>query len=213
MVKPVYKKKTPSIVYWLGNNLYLNITSRCSNNCYFCIRNFREGVGGFYLKLHYEPSITQVISKLQEVINLKNWREIVFCGFGEPLERLDCILKICKWIRRYYGKPTVIRIDTNGQGFLIHPNRNMIKELKEAGVDKISISLNAHDKETYDQICRPAFNNAFKSVLDFVKKAEDVFSVEITAVALPEINLSKIEELAKKLNVQFRRREYIQVFW
>jgi TatD DNase family protein len=154
-----------------------------------------------------------VISKLQEVINLKNWREIVFCGFGEPLERLDCVLKVCKWIKRYYGKPTVIRIDTNGQGFLIHPNRNVIKELKEAGVDKISVSLNAHDKETYDQICKPAFNNAFKSVLNFVKKAKNVFSVEITAVALPEVDLSKIEELAKKLNVQFRRRDYIQGFW
>ena len=213
MVKPMYKKKTPSIVYWLGNNLYINITNRCSNNCYFCIRNFRDGVGGFHLKLHHEPSTTQVINQLQEVINLKNWREIVFCGFGEPLERLDCILKVCKWIRRYYGKPTVIRIDTNGQGLLINPNRNIIKELKEAGVDKISVSLNAHDKETYDQICKPAFNNAFKSVLDFVKKAKDVFRVEITAVALPEVNLSKIEELAKKLNVQFRRREYIQVFW
>jgi len=213
MVKPVYKKKTPNIVYWLGNNSYLNITNRCSNNCYFCIRNFRDGVGGFHLKLHHEPSTTQVINQLQEVINLKNWREIVFCGFGEPLERLDCILKVCKWIRRYYGKPTVIRIDTNGQGLLINPNRNIIKELKEAGVDKISVSLNAHDKETYDQICKPAFNNAFKSVLDFVKKAKDVFRVEITAVALPEVNLSKIEELAKKLNVQFRRREYIQVFW
>lgn len=213
MVKPVYKKRTPSIVYWLGNNLYLNITNRCSNNCYFCIRNFRDGVGGFHLKLHHEPSTTQVISKLQEVINLKNWREIVFCGFGEPLERLDCVLKVCKWIKRYYGKPTVIRIDTNGQGFLIHPNRNVIKELKEAGVDKISVSLNAHDKETYDQICKPAFNNAFKSVLNFVKKAKNVFSVEITAVALPEVDLSKIEELAKKLNVQFRRRDYIQGFW
>jgi TatD family-associated radical SAM protein len=209
----MYKKKTPSIVYWLGNNLYLNITNRCSNNCYFCIRNFRDGVGGFHLKLHHEPSTTQVISKLQEVINLKNWREIVFCGFGEPLERLDCVLKVCKWIKRYYGKPTVIRIDTNGQGFLIHPNRNVIKELKEAGVDKISVSLNAHDKETYDQICKPAFNNAFKSVLNFVKKAKNVFSVEITAVALPEVDLSKIEELAKKLNVQFRRRDYIQGFW
>lgn len=213
MVKPVYKKRTPSIVYWLGNNLYLNITNRCSNNCYFCIRNFRDGVGGFHLKLHHEPSTTQVISKLQEVINLKNWREIVFCGFGEPLERLDCVLKVCKWIKRYYGKPTVIRIDTNGQGFLIHPNRNVIKELKEAGVDKISVSLNAHDKETYDQICKPAFNNAFKSVLNFVKKAKNVFSVEITAVALPEVDLSKIEELAKKLNVHFRRRDYIQGFW
>ncbi|RJS77344.1 radical SAM protein [Candidatus Bathyarchaeota archaeon] len=213
MVKPVSAKKRSSIVYWLGNNLYLNITNKCSNNCYFCIRNFKNGVGGFNLKLSKEPSVNKVISELQNVINLKNWREIVFCGFGEPMERLDCVLEVCRWIRHYYGKNVSIRIDTNGQGYLINRDRDVIKELKEVGVDKISVSLNAHDGETYNQICRPTFDNAFESVLDFIEKAKDMFKVEVTAVALPEVDISKIEEIAKKMNVQFRAREYIQGFW
>ncbi|MEM3623307.1 MAG: TatD family nuclease-associated radical SAM protein, partial [Candidatus Bathyarchaeia archaeon] len=173
--------KTPKTVYWLRNKLYLNITNRCSNNCYFCIRNSKDGVGGFNLKLSREPSTNEIIEELQNVINLRSWSEIVFCGFGEPLERLDCLLEVCRWIRRYYGKPISIRIDTNGQGCLINKGRDIIRELKEAGVDKISVSLNAHNKETYNRICKPAYENAFENVLEFVENAKENFETEITA--------------------------------
>jgi len=206
-------EKSPSIVYWLGNNLYLNTTNRCSNNCYFCIRTFKEGVSDFNLKLNREPSTEEVIRELQNFINLKNWSEIVFCGFGEPLERLDCVLEVCRWIKKYYGKAASIRIDTNGQGTLINKGREVIGELKEAGVDKISVSLNAPDKETYNQVCRPTFNNAFGSVLEFIKRAKEVFHVEITTVAIPEVDTSKIGEIAKKMGVKFRIREYIPCSW
>ncbi len=206
-------RRIPSIVYWLGNSLYLNITNRCSNNCYFCLRNFEDGVGGFNLKLRKEPSANEVITELQKVINLKNWSEIVFCGFGEPMERLDCILDVSRWIRKNYGKIVNIRIDTNGQGYLLNKGREVIKELKGAGVDKISVSLNAHDKETYNEICKPAFNNAFESVLKFIEKAKESFDVEITAVAIPEVDISKIEEIARKMGVQFRVRKYLPGFW
>ncbi len=207
-----HKKKT-SIVYWLGNILYLNITNKCPNNCYFCIRNFKDGVGDFKLKLEEDPSINHVIDELQKVINLKNWKEIVFCGFGEPLERLDCVLEVCWWIRRNYGKIVCIRIDTNGQGLLLNKNREVIKELKEVGVDKISVSLNAHDSEVYAHVCRPAFTNAFESILEFIKKAKEAFEVEITAVAIPEVNIAKIEEIARKMGVKFRIRAFISCSW
>jgi TatD family-associated radical SAM protein len=206
-------EKSPSIVYWFGNNLYLNITNQCSNNCYFCLRNFKDGVGGFNLKLERKPAINEILTELQKVINLKNWREIVFCGFGEPLTRLDCVLEVSRWIRRYYGKIVTLRVDTNGQGYLLNKGHRVVEELKEAGIDKISVSLNAPDKETYMEVCRPLFENAFESVLEFIRKAKKVFDVEATAVALPELNLQKIAELAEKLGVRFRVREYIPCFW
>ncbi|MEM3011191.1 MAG: TatD family nuclease-associated radical SAM protein [Candidatus Bathyarchaeia archaeon] len=206
-------KKDSSIVYWLGENLYLNITNKCSNNCYFCLRNFREGVGGFNLKLEKEPSIEEVINELRKVVNLKNWNEIVFCGFGEPLERLDCVLEVSKWIKQHYGKAVRIRIDTNGHGYLLNPKQEVIKELKEAGVDKISVSLNAQDKETYEQICKPTFENAFQNVLDFIMKAKEFLDVEITAVTVPEADISKIRELAEKMGVKFRVRQHIPCVW
>ncbi|NWF87808.1 radical SAM protein [Candidatus Bathyarchaeota archaeon] len=211
--KLMNSKKSPSLVYWLGNSLYLNITNRCSNKCYFCIRRFKDGIGSFKLKLDREPSSNEVISELQNVINMKNWSEIVFCGFGEPMERLDCILEICRWIRRYYGKVTSVRIDTNGHGFLLNRGREVVKELEEAGVDKISVSLNAHDEETYRQVCRPAFDDAFESILEFIEKAKEVLTVEITAVTIPEVDMEKVMEIARKMGVKFRARRYISCFW
>jgi TatD DNase family protein len=85
--------------------------------------------------------------------------------------------------------------------------------LKDAGVNMVSVSLNAHDRETYNQICRPAFSDAFESILDFVRRAKENFDVEITAVALPEVDMGKVEEISREIGVRFRRREYISGFW
>jgi TatD DNase family protein len=206
-------KRKPSVVYWLGESLYLNITNRCPNNCYFCLRNFCNGVGDFNLKLEREPSTAEVIAELRNVMNRKNWKEIVFCGFGEPLERLDCVVEIAKWIRRYYGKIVALRVNTNGQGFLLNRGRDVIGELKKAGVDKVSVSLNAHNKEVYDQVCKPKFENAFESILEFIEKARKLLDVEITVVRIPEVDVRAAEALAKRLGVKFRVRDYIQPFW
>ena len=206
-----FMKKSPSVVYWLGNDLYLNITNRCSNNCYFCFRKFKDGIQGFNLKLRREPSPNEVIKKLQEVINRKNWSEVVFCGFGEPLERLDRVLEVTRWIKKYSGM--IVRVDTNGQGCLLNKGRKVVRELKEAGVDKISVSLNAHEKETYNQVCKPTFENAFENVLGFIEKAGKEFDVEITVVTIPEVNIQKVRKIARKLGVGFRIREYIPCFW
>jgi cyclic pyranopterin phosphate synthase len=207
------KRKSPSVVYWLGENLYLNITNKCPNNCYFCLKNFKEGVGGFNLKLTEEPSVNEIVNELRKAANLKNWKEIVFCGFGEPLERLDCVLEVSQWIKKHYGKTIHIRVDTNGQGYLLNPNREVVEELKKAGIDKVSVSLNAQNKETYNQICKPTFENAFESVLEFILKAKEVFDVEITAVTVPEADISKIKEIADEMGVKFRVRQYIQCVW
>jgi len=148
---------------------------------------------------------------LQEVINRKNWSEAVFCGFGEPLERLDCVLEVTRWIKKHSGK--IVRIDTNGQGYLLNKGRDVVKELKEAGVDKISVSLNAHEKETYNKVCKPVFENAFENVLEFIEKARGKFDMEITTVTIPEMSIPKVNEITRKFGVGFRIREYIPCFW
>ena len=132
-------KKSSSLVYWLGNSLYLNITNRCHNNCYFCLRKFKQGVQEFNLKLRKESSSNEVIEELQKVVSQKNWNGVVFCGFGEPLERLDHVLEVTRWVKRHSEK--VVRVDTNGQGYLLNKGREVVRDIKEAGVDKISVSL------------------------------------------------------------------------
>jgi len=204
--------RNPSIVYWLGNSLYLNVTNRCPNSCYFCFRKFKKGIREFNLKLEKEPTTEEVIEELQKVINRKNWSEVVFCGFGETLERLDLVLEVTRWIKKHYWK--TVRVDTNGQGYLLNKGREVVRELKEAGLDKVSVSLNAHDKETYNQVCKPVFRDAYENVLEFIKKAkQEGIETEATAVTIPEVDPAKVKELAEKLGVKFSAREYIPCFW
>lgn len=194
------------MVYWLGDRLYLNITNRCPNRCYFCIRNFADGVGGFNLRLKREPAVSEVIKALEEVMNRRFWAEVVFCGFGEPTERLDCILEVSRWLKRYFN--IQVRLDTNGQGYLLNEGREVLRELKEAGVDKVSVSLNAHNEETYNTVCRPTFKNAYKEVIRFIREAVGLLETEVTAVDLPQVDLAKVEEIAESLGAVFRRRRY-----
>jgi cyclic pyranopterin phosphate synthase len=204
--------RNPSVIYWLGNSLYLNITNRCPNSCYFCFRRYKKGIREFNLKLEKEPTTEEVIEELQKLINRKNWSEVVFCGFGEPLERLDLVLEVTRWIKKHYWK--TVRVDTNGQGYLLNRGRDVARELKEAGVDKVSVSLNAHDKETYNQVCKPVFRDAYENVLEFIKKAkEEGLETEATAVTIPEVDLAKVKELAENMGVKFSAREYIPCFW
>ena len=206
------RKRNPSVVYWLGNSLYLNITNRCSNRCYFCFRKFKNGVQEFNLKLQKEPTSEEVIEELRKVINRKKWKEVVFCGFGEPLERLDLILEVTRWLKKKYWK--AIRVDTNGQGYLLNKGRDVVWELKEAGVDKVSVSLNAHDKAIYNEICKPVFDDAYENVLEFIKKAKDAgLETEATAVTIPEVDLAKVKALAERMGIKFSVREYIPCFW
>jgi TatD family-associated radical SAM protein len=201
----------PRVVYWLGENLYLNITNRCSNDCYFCFRKYKNGISKFNLKLEAEPSTADIIKQVTSVLPKKQWKEIVFCGFGEPLIRLDTVLDVTEQLKAACTVP--IRINTNGQAYLINKDRNVIDELKEAGVDRLSVSLNAHNKETYDSVCKPNFENAFDSVLEFISRASALINTEITAVTIPEVNISEMEAWARKLRVKLRVRQYEQFFW
>jgi GTP 3',8-cyclase len=207
------REEEPRTVYWLGNNLYLNITNKCSNKCIFCIRNFKSGIGDFTLKLKQEPSAEQVIAELKEAIGKKAWKEIVFCGFGEPTEKLDCLIEVAKWVKRSYGKPVVLRVNTNGHGYVLNADRDVVAELKTAGIDKVSVSLNAHNEETYNEVCKPAFAGAYAAVLEFIEKARGKLDVEVTAVTTPEVDLHKVEDLAKRMGVKFRLRVCIPCFW
>ncbi len=213
-----FTKKKPSVVYWLPSeiterfNLYLNITNKCSNNCYFCFSRLKNGIGMFNLKLEKEPSSNEVIKELQEILGRRIWSEVVFCGFGEPLERLDCVLEVARWVKR--SSENVVRVDTNGHGYLLNKEREVMRELKEAGIGKISVSLNAHDQTIYDQVCKPKFENTFNRVLEFAENAknEDI-DTEITAVTIPEVDISKVKEIAERMKVKFRVRQYIPCFW
>jgi TatD family-associated radical SAM protein len=140
------------------------------------------------------------------VINRRHWNDVVFCGFGEPTMRIDEVLEVTRWIKKYHHN--TVRIDTNGHGSLLNPGRKVVEELGRAGVDKMSVSVNADNRDLYNEICRPRFDNAFDNVLEFVEKSRDTFDTEITFVAVPEIDRVRMEELAKNMKVRLRERPY-----
>ncbi len=190
------------LTYNIEDRLYLNITNRCTNNCAFCIRNTSRGVG-YNLWLQREPGAGEVIGSLGD---LGPYSEIVFCGYGEPLIRLDLIREVAAHIKKEYGKP--IRVNTNGQADLIHGpgSAGTLGGL----VDRINISLNAQNSEKYVEICRPVFGDkAYESVVKFAKSCVGIIpEITLTVVDWPGVDIEKCRELANRLGVGFRLRKY-----
>ena len=140
-----------TIGYEAFGNLYLNITNRCSANCVFCIRHFSDGVYGYNLRLSREPSEEEILREIER-LDLAHYKEVVFTGFGEPTCRFDGLLRITAWLSK---KGLHVRLDTNGHAALMYPGRDVVAELKTAGLDAVSVSLNAESQEKYNWLCKP----------------------------------------------------------
>lgn len=191
--------------YGLGGNLYINLTNRCNNSCAFCIKyRSRKFEGSFDLWLEKEPSAQEVIGSLPDV---SGYGQVVFCGYGEPLIRLEAVKEIAKYLKE---KGANVRIDTDGQANFFH-GRNIVPELA-ALVDEVNISLNAQDADTYIKLCRPVFGKAsYRAVLDFSAKAKEIIpKVVLTAVALPGVDADKCRKIAEDIGVEFRLRPYYE---
>ncbi len=195
--------KNDTICYEAHGNLYLNITNKCSADCTFCIRNFQTGVYGYDLRLSKDPSLEEVIAELEKH-DISKYGEIVFTGFGEPTLRFEILLKITSLLK---SKGAYVRLDTNGHAQLVNPKTNVIATLKEAGLDALSVSLNAESQEKYNQICKPAFPDAYQAMLDFTQNAVDAgIDTRMTVVRIPEINIEKCREIANSIGVDFHIR-------
>jgi TatD DNase family protein len=188
------------IAYRIRDSLYLNITNRCTNKCSFCIRFYSDYVKGHNLRLAGEPTEEELKKAIGDPAQ---YQEIVFCGYGEPMLRLDLIRNLAAWIKQHKGR---VRINTNGHANLIH-GRNILPELQGL-IDSISISLDAHDEETYNTICKPAFKNAFQGIIEFIKQAKKFIpDVQITVVELNGVDIEKCRKIAGELGVELRLRK------
>jgi TatD DNase family protein len=193
------------IAYRIRDSLYLNITNRCSNHCSFCAKFSDFTVKGHYLQLDHEPNFNEVMAAIQEH---RDYAEVVFCGYGEPLLRLDLVKEVATELKK---SGVTVRINTDGQANLVY-GRNVLQEL--AGlIDCISVSLNAADAETYARFCNSPFGTeAWGGVCDFLKEArKHIPRVVASAVNVPGINIDAVRKLANTLGVEFRNREYAEI--
>lgn len=194
-------------VYEYGDSLYINLTNKCPNNCEFCLRNFKNGVGEDDLRLSREPNFEDVKEALS-LFPLKKYDEIVFCGFGEPMCALPVLSQVGPYLKRL-GLKT--RVNTNGLGGLWN-KRGDVPQLISKYIDAVSISLNASNRELYQEICRSKYGEeAFDAIIDFTKGCvENGIDTTLTVVDfIGEDEINECRKLADELGAKFRVRPTI----
>lgn len=196
-----------TITYKIDNNLYVNLTNKCPNACEFCIRNKKEAFE-HDLWLEREPSVEEVIDDIFSW-DLSKFEQIVFCGFGEPLERLDDVLEVSKAVKEKTN--ILIRVNTNGLANKLY-NYDVTSRFKDI-IDSVSISLNAINEEEYEAICHSIFGKeAFPALLDFAAKAKGyVKDVQLSVVdCLPKADIEECRKIAEQLGVRLKVRKEVK---
>ncbi len=190
-------------IYEIGENLYINLTNRCTNRCTFCVRNGKETYEGYSLWLKEEPSPREIV---EEIGDPKRYREIVFCGFGEPTCRFEEMKEVCDAVHARGGRT---RLNTNGHGSAV-AGRDIAPELV-GRLDGINISLNAPDAARYEALCLPRIPNAFEEMLAFARacKACGLNAWFSVVDCIGEEQIAQCRAIAEETGVPLRVRPMI----
>lgn len=197
-----------TITYPVKNGLYVNMTNRCPCACTFCLRQNSDCVyGSDPLWLDREPTVQEVCEDIDRH-DLSLYSEIVFCGYGEPTERLFDLLEVARHIKE--KSDIKIRINTNGLADLIW-GESTAPKLKGL-IDTVSVSLNATDKEEYLKVVRPKFGiDSYDAMLKFTKECThfvpQVVMTVVDVVTTPE-EQEKCREICDSLGAVLRIRPY-----
>jgi len=211
-----------TLVYPVKSGLYVNLTNKCPCACAFCIRNNGKGAyGADSLWLDREPTADEVFAAVdaaflshpshQSHLSHHPYSELVFCGYGEPTERLDVLLEVAKRVKA--ARPDLpIRVNTNGLSDLINGEPTAAKFA--GAVDAVSVSLNAPTAEEYFALCRPKFGlPAYDAMLKFAREVKAfVPSVKMTVVATADFTDAKraaCEAICEKIGVPLRIRTLV----
>ena len=197
-----------TITYEGRSSIYVNITNRCPCACVFCLRHNKDHVfNADSLWLDREPTVKEICDSIDSW-DLRRYDEIVFCGYGEPTERLDDLLEVASYVKS--KGDTKIRINTNGLSDLICGERTAPK-LKGL-IDTVSISLNATNKEDYLKLVRPKFGIcSYDAMLSFAKDCTE-YVPEVIMTVVDVVTSKEEQELSAKIcqsiGVTLRVRPY-----
>ena len=196
------------ILYEVYDNLYVNLTNRCPCSCTFCLRQTRDEMNhSGSLWLEREPGVEEVKAEFDK-FDMQKYKEVVFCGFGEPTERLEDLLEIAAFVKEKFNKP--IRINTNGLSDLIWQKDTapMYKGL----VDTVSISLNTPNNERYYELTRSKFGiDSFDAMLNFagnVSKYVPHVVLSTVATTLTAEEEHQCAQICERLGVTYRIRPW-----
>ena len=202
-------KKGNTITYEVDGGLYINVTNRCSNACEFCIRKNGDGAyGSDTLWLEREPTLEEIKADIDKR-ELSSYREVVFCGYGEPSYRLSEIREVALYIKSKCKVP--VRINTNGHSDLILGFDTA--PLYEGAFDTVSISLNTPTADSYRKICHPIYKEeAFDALLNFAKNVKKYVQNTMFSVVKETLNEEELDEchrIADECGVYLKVRTYI----
>ncbi len=196
------KDSTGPATYRIRDAMYVNVTNACDARCTFCPRTHDEfEVKGYDLRRPKDARLPEILAGIGEPTQ---WSEVVFCGFGEPTLRLDMVKDVAREVKRRGGRT---RLNTNGHGDLIQ-RRPIAGELVGL-IDVVSVSLNAQDRETFEQHCPSAFSpDGFTPMLDFIRAcvAAGLDTVCTAVEGLAGVDPAACEKLAVALGARWRGR-------
>ena len=158
------------------------------------------------LWLTREPEYEEIIADFAN-FNVDAFDELVFCGFGEPTERIDILLQVARYFKETYHKP--IRINTNGLGNLVNC-RDIAPDFKGL-IDTVSISLNSSTAQKYLDVTRNRFGLAsYDAMLSFAKACQRyVPNVVMTVVdVIGEEEVAACQKVCDTHGLHLRVRPY-----
>lgn len=201
-------EKAMTITYSFGESVYINLTNRCNNHCTFCERNLSSRLNGSDpLWLEHEPSAEEIIRSLRQW-DFTQKREIVFCGYGEPTERLDTLLETASYIKEHI--PVPIRINTNGLADLLW--QKPVAPLFKGRIDCVSISLNSSNSAEYTRLCRPDYGErSFDALLAFARDCTAYVPkvvLSVVDVVTSPAEQEKCRRIAESIGAELRIRPY-----
>lgn len=177
-------------------DLRLSVTDRCNFRCVYC----RTGNGGETLG---ELPLHEFSRLLRLFVSL-GVEKVRFTG-GEPLLRrglLDLIRETAR-LRPTFLPDVAMDLALTTNGHLLAP---MVRDLKAAGLNRVTVSMDAVDPATFARITRVP--NSFERVRDGIRAAQDagLGPVKVNAVLLRGFNEDQVEAFA-----EFSRQEDVIV--
>jgi len=168
-------------------NIRISLTQTCDQNCLYC---HQEGQWAGY---ENDELPTEKVIEIIEVAKSRGVEKVKFTG-GEPLLRPDLEEIISKTSPRLKD----VSITTNGTQLA-----EKAQPLYEAGLDRVNVSLDSLDPETYRSITGGAVDNVVEGIDAAVKSG--LYPVKVNVVALrgvnDEDNFKSMIEFAKEKDV------------
>lgn len=212
------EQKKPVIVYRYGAALYVNLTNSCPTACSFCIKSsWRMDYRGSNLDLGgTEPSPADVVALAKAEWQAAPFKELVFCGYGEPTMRLQALAACARLVRSGRAEPIPaslrMRLNTNGLANAVW-GRNVVPELKGL-IDSVHVSLNTSDPGQWLELMRPMEPwkaTGFEKVKEFIREASLLLPEAVaTAVEQPGVDMEKFRALASSLGAEARIRPLLR---